>query len=107
MRSKGCQTYFIVIEACHSSRQGVQIVLVPHLITRSVARPKFAGVVVGTGHQNVAQGMPLERPHDAVVRLFNRSDLFVSPAKQDFNLNAACEHQFPLGNNLIGTMGQT
>lgn len=80
--TRSCSRYVHVLQSGDSRGQGVQVVLVPHLVARSVSGPEFAGVVVGSGTQYVAEGMPGECPHDAVVCLLDCSHLLISTKKQ-------------------------
>lgn len=44
-----------------------------HLVSRAIAAPELASVVVGPGAEHVPQRMPGEAPHKTVVRRLHSS----------------------------------
>lgn len=57
-------------------RVRVLVVLVSHGVSRSVAGPELARVVVGAGGEQVAQRMPVQVPYVAVMGLGHAPDRF-------------------------------
>lgn len=65
--------------------------LVMHCITRTVAGPEASGEITGGGAEDVAEGMPVQAPDNAVVGLLEGTHLLVpvSEPEEDGALGTA------------------
>lgn len=76
-------TNVTVLVASHGRWKGVQVVAIPHLITRSVASPELDRVIVGARAQDVSEWMPAQTPHNTVVSSVNGTNLLVRAGKEN------------------------
>lgn len=76
-------TNVTVLVASHGRWKGVQVVAIPHLITRSISSPELNRVIVGARAQDVSEWMPAQTPHNTVVSSVNGTNLLVRAGKEN------------------------